>query len=267
MKKRLIFIAVVAALCLPFTGCGNTTSTPTTTETQEYFADNDFIKDLQKGLESRWSIASDNVLSMTTDELKAYYEQSVNSELDIIEKYQNEKFEDRKLQEIVIQYINLLKDSKEVIPYLNTDMVTFSQDWDMIYKKRSQMISSFHSDFGLTVSEEYESTLNDFISISNIVTQQESQKDTIDNWVKSIVFEQVDDSHGYQKYQATVENTTGFNFEYINLSINLIDTDGVVVQTVYSSFQNISAGAKVKFEFSTNTQFSSTDVTAKYQVK
>lgn len=153
MKKRFVFIATAAALCLSFTGCGNTTSTPATTETQEDFADNDFIKDLQKGLESRWSIASDDVLSMTNDELKAYYEQSVNSELDIIEKYQNEKFEDRKLQEVAIQYINLLKDSKEVIPYLSTDMVKFSQDWDMIYKKRSQMISSFHSDFGLTVSE------------------------------------------------------------------------------------------------------------------
>ena len=58
-----------------------------------------------------------------------------------------------------------------------------------------------------------------------------------------------------------------YSFDYINLSINLIDSDGVILETRYSSFQNISTGAKVKFEFMSDAEFTSTEVTATYQIK
>ena len=265
MKKRTIILALAACLCLPFTGCGNTSgNTTATTETEEYFADEDFIADLQKSLVARWTIteASDGILS--ADDYKEEINSGVQAELDIIEKYQNEKFENTKLQETLLKYINNLKAQIETVAYYGVDDIKYAQEWEALYGERTQIIDDFVKNYGLTVPEEYQSVLNEMLTNAKIVTEKENEEEVINAWIDSIVFEQTEDNYGMKTYQAVVENTTGCNFQYINLHINMIDANGVVLQTAYSSFQNISAGAKVKFEFMSDADFISTETTADY---
>jgi len=268
MKKRIIAIMMATMLCLSITACGGGGTTASTETETEYFADTDFISDLAKGLEARWDISDAQDLSTLSDaEYKKVMVPAVQAELDAVDKYQSEKFSDTKLQEYVIQYINALKDQKAALDYVGVDNLKFSDEWQPAYNKRTQNISIFVNTYGLKVSEKYQTNIDELLTNATLVTKEAEQKESIDNWVKSITFNQVEDSYGWRKYEAVVENTTGLNFQYINLSINLIDADGIVIETTYSSFQNISAGAKVKFEFTSDADFVSTDITSTYQLQ
>lgn len=269
MKKRIGAITLAMVLCFSATACSDNSAAPTETESEtEYFADEDFLSDLSKSLEARWDISeAQDLATLTNAEYKTTMESAIQAELDIVGKYQTEKFEDTKLQEYVLQYINNLKDQQASLDYIDADNVKFIDEWNNLYGSRTEIVSTFYNTYGLTVSEKYQSVLNDMLTKATIVANQNEQKAIIDSWVKSITFELAEDNSGWKTYQAVAENTTGYSFDYINLSINLIDSDGVILETRYSSFQNISTGAKVKFEFMSDAEFTSTEVTATYQIK
>ena len=85
--------------------------------------------------------------------------------------------------------------------------------------------------------------------------------------VNSIEFELKEDVEGYKTYSAVVENTTDINFEFINLEINLLDADGVIVESTNSNINNFNSGSKARFEFDTMEDFDSYDIVASWAEK
>lgn len=221
---------------------------------------------MQKGLESRWDI-TDNADYVTDDEMKETLGSAVKAELDSVEKYKDEKFEDSALQELVLKYINTLKAQEESLDYVSADPDKFNTDWQSAYEERTQMIDTFYNDYDLKVSEKYESDLEELLTKSKLVTEEANTKETIEKWIDSFAFTEVSDEYGFKTYEAVVENTTGVDFDYISLSINLIDAEGVTLETTYASIDNVTNGAKVKFEFTTDAEFSSTEITPDYALK
>ncbi|SUN72126.1 Uncharacterised protein [Streptococcus infantarius] len=77
------------------------------------YYDNDFVTDLGKALDARWTYTDDkaNADVVMTEE---GYETATQTELDVIEKYQDLKFKDSKLKEAALAYINELKNGLKV---------------------------------------------------------------------------------------------------------------------------------------------------------
>lgn len=260
MLKKLIIIGLS---CLVLSGCAS--EEPAAEEPT--YADQSFISDMKNGLQARWKLNEEDEAEEGYDEIlvnSEEYQEMMNNyiqaELDYVEKYQNEKFEDSNLQEIAVKYVNLLKQHKDACQYMTVDYNKYLEEFQPVYNERSKIISQLVNDYGMTVDEEYQQTLNDFLTNSQLVIEQENEESAIQQMLDGIQFDEVDDNGGYKTYQAVVENTTGIDFNTLNITINLLNSDGVIVETAYDNVSAFAQGAKVQFEFMTDKEFTSTQV-------
>lgn len=260
MLKKLIIIGLS---CLVLSGCAS--EEPAAEEPT--YADQSFISDMKNGLQARWKLNEEDEAEEGYDEIlvnSEEYQEMMNNyiqaELDYVEKYQNEKFEDSSLQEIAVKYVNLLKQHKDACQYMTVDYNKYLEEFQPVYNERSKIISQLVNDYGMTVDEEYQQTLNDFLTNSQLVIEQENEEAAIQQMLDGIQFDEVDDNGGYKTYQAVVENTTGIDFNTLNITINLLNSDGVIVETAYDNVSAFAQGAKVQFEFMTDKEFTSTQV-------
>lgn len=120
--------------------------------------------------------------------------------------------------------------------------------------------------YGLTVSDKFQSNLDEFKTNSKLVQEKDAQEQAIDSMLSNITFEEVPDEYAgdWKTYQGVVENTTGSDFSTFAVNINLLNADGVIVETAYDQVSNFTNGAKAQFEFSTDKEFTSTEVTVQY---
>ena len=121
MLKKLIIIGLS---CLVLSGCAS--EEPAAEEPT--YADQSFISDMKNGLQARWKLNEEDEAEEGYDEIlvnSEEYQEMMNNyiqaELDYVEKYQNEKFEDSNLQEIAVKYVNLLKQHKDACQYMTVD--------------------------------------------------------------------------------------------------------------------------------------------------
>ena len=69
-----------------------------------------------------------------------------------------------------------------------------------------------------------------------------------------------------KEYEAVLENNTGKDFDYFQITLNIYDSDKVQIYSLYDQMQNWKNGTKAKFEFSTDKDFSSYDAKAEYYI-
>lgn len=271
MKKVFQAVAVFS-LCL-FVLCGCSSTNNTASSAEEQYADQDFMNDLAKGLEDRWKLSDEynaqQEKSGKYDEIGSdghieAYTKSVNAELDRLADYPDKKFEDSKLKERAISYINCLNDQLEALDYASVDYEEYDTRWSKAYDKRTKLIARFVSDYGLTVDEKYQDTLDELLTNAKLVKEDDKQKRAVKKLIKKISFELESDDYGYKTYVDVVKNKTGYDFKTLSLSVNLLDKDGVIVETTYATVNNFKNGKKARIEFGTNKDFNSTEVTADY---
>lgn len=271
-KKRILhFIGILFAVIL-LIGCGdnNSSSVDSSNENEElHYVDEDFVQAMAQGLQTRWDLNNQDEqkegyedILVNSDEYKNMMINYIDAELDIIEEYKDGKFENSKLQEIAIKYINLLNEHKEICDYMTVDYEKYYEEFEPIYNERSKVINELVNNYGLTVDEEYQNILNDFLTNSQLVEEREVQEEAVEKMLKSIQFQEVSNEGEYKTYQAIVENTTGIDFKSFSVNINLLNDDAVIVETMYDSVSDFKNGAKVQFEFITDREFVSTNVTA-----
>lgn len=265
MKKLLLLGTMMISGALVLTACSHSANNDVGSAAEEiYYADEDFMNSLAQGLQTRWDESESEEkqnITIGSDEHVEWYTSFVNDELEHIEQYKDEKFEDSELQEAMITYINCLYDQLEALDYAKVDSEKYNSMWTEAYNERSQLIETFVNDFGLTVDEEYQRTLQDMIANSKVVTKKENREKAVKKLVKHIEFEKVSDEYGYKEYSATVKNKTGIDFNYFTLEINLIDDEDVIVETTYAGIQNWKDGDKAKFRFGTEQDFTDMDIT------
>ena len=253
-KVKNILLGVMCVLIVLVSGCSKTEKNE---EKEPSYADKVFVEDMSAGLQERWKLNDADAAKEGFDDIyfnsKEYQDMMfgyIDAELNKIEKYTEEKFENKKLQELALKYINLLYQHKELCEY------------STIYDERSKVIKTMVDDYGMTVDEKYQDTLNDFITNSQLVTEQENTVAAVENMLKGIQFQVVEDmGDGLKTYQTIIENTTGLDFNTFNININLLDENGVIVESVWEQVNNFNNGAKVQVEFSTDKEFASTEVT------
>lgn len=191
-------------------------------------------------------------------------EKAVNAELNEIQGYTNASFSDSKLQEQAIEYINCVKDQKEALSYYNADYDKYDKQWSKAYNKRSQLISSFISDYNLTFPDKYSPDVKNLQANGKATDEADAQQDAVDSICKSMKFKKSADNN----YTATVKNTTGYEFKDFSININLINSKGTVVDSMYDSVQNWKKGQKVQFDFYSDKSFKKTSVeTSNWEIK
>ena len=183
----------------------------------------------------------------------------------IVEKYTDEKFNDSKLQEYAVKYVNLLKQHKDACKYIPVDYYgKYSEELDSIYNERSKIIEDLVENYNLTVDKKHQDTLDEFKTNSQLVKDQDAMEESVKNMLANIQFTEVSNEDGWKTYQGVVENTTGKDISTLNVDINLKNADGVIVETTYDDVSNFTKGAKAQFEFYTDKDFATTEVTASY---
>lgn len=275
MKKRAILIlSAIMATGMLFTGCsssGNNQKTENSEEETKY-ADKQFIKDMSKGLQARWDLSDADEekdgydkIELQSQEYKDMMLSYIKAELDWIEKYTDEKFKDSKLQEYAVKYINLLKQHKDICQYIPVDYYgKYLDEFNPIYDERSKIIEDLVENYNLTVDKKHQDTLDEFKTNSQLVKDKDAMEEAVKNMLANIQFTEVSNEDGWKTYQGIVENTTGKDISTLNVDINLKNADGVIVETTYDDVSNFTKGAKAQFEFYTDKDFATTEVTASY---
>ena len=178
MKKKKFYFPMLLMLCFLITlcGCETTKSQEETPEEEPQYADDTFVQDIAKGLEARWDLSEKDEqkegyenITVDSEEYKTMMLSYIDSELNVIEHYTEEKFEDKNLQEIALKYINLLKKHKEICGYMTVDYVKYNEEAQTIYNERSKIISTMADDYNMVIDEKYQSILNDFAVNSQLV--------------------------------------------------------------------------------------------------
>ena len=261
MKKiYCLFLAFILSISL--LGCSSTNKEDATYDTE-------FINSLSKALQKRWDLNNEyekKDIITGSDEHYDYYEKLVNAELNELEKYKDLKFKDSKLQELAIKYINLLNQQKDSLQYLKVNYDKFDKEWMDAYNQRTQLIIKFTKDYNLTVDNKYKDTLNELLTNGKLVNEEEDLKAEIKNIVDSAEFKKVKEEYDWAYYEAVLENTTGKDFQYFTIEINLLDEYGVVVESTYAPVDNWKNNQKVKFQFSTDKKFKTMKFSSDYYI-
>ena len=264
MKKVLcimipIFIVVAGGIGGLFYYLGQR-STPANIEIGKN--DKAFIKAIEKSIEKRYDIAEKYEKSNDENyDVFESYKEGIDAEKELL-SFESAVFDSPRLQQLALDYINGLKLQEEALSY-QSDSTKFTGLWNDGYNQRGVALVAMHDEFGVKVPEK---TLESFKSVAKTVVEQEEQEKIVEELVNSIIFEKVKTEYSYSTYATTVENTTEYEFDSLNLDISLIK-DGVVQETTYASAQNWKPGQKVKLDFMTDCEFDNYTIDYDYYIK
>lgn len=243
MKKRIFSLMLCILVAAFLAGCSSASKS----------VDESFISAEAKGLQERWDV-SDKQEKDKVESTAETFIACVDAELNAIAEFKEAEFEDETLGGLAKEYIGILEKSKELAAdYYDKNYETFSTEYTTINQRRSQIIQKFSEDYQLPIDDDHTDTLNTFIADAKLTT-------AVQDIISSTTFEMTEDDYGWKKYQAVVENTTEKTFESFNFDINLVDKEGVVVQTQNAYTENWKPGDKHRFEFSTDAEFDKIEI-------
>lgn len=195
--------------------------------------DGQYLREMAKGLMERWdqNDSDENSGALAEDEGKcdANY---CDIELKHIESFYDKEFDNKDLEEDAKSYIDLVRQAKDATQYENVDYTKFSTEWSDIYSQRTILLQKFVSDYKLTVDEKYQDTLDGILTDAEASQNLNKMKEDIQNMADSFIIDSTTpDETGYKEFSITMTNTTSYTFDYFYLDINLLDTNGNIVES------------------------------------
>ena len=262
--KKLLVIMLSLCMAIGLTACGGGTA-------EEKTYDDDFLSDMVRGLQTRWDLSDEfdekyKDTEPTNDEFKTARMEMVDAELEILDGYTEKKFEDSKLQELAIQYINQLKAQKEALDYLVVDYDKCLDEWTQAYDERSKLIVEINDAYTLNVDEKYKDTLQELTTNASLVKDKEKIKELVEKMLKTEL-EKKSDEYGWAEYTLTLENITDATFQYFEVDVKLLDDEGVTIETLMDSTSNWASGDKTRFTFTTDKDFDSYKLESNYYLE
>lgn len=266
MKKNVLCGLLAFLSLLALTACGN--AAPEASSDEPQYVDDAFIESLSSGLEARFDAA--DKLENEKDELDdEEYGKRLSGVIDIeineLSTYKSGLFEDSKLQENAIAYLNALEECKAPLSNFGTDPYGVIEEYNKAYDTRIKLLATFISDYGLTVAEKHQASLDDLLSRAQEVIRNEEKTAEVEALLSSLTFEEVENSYGWRTYRALLDNATAYDIDYVNYTIDLLDESGVVIEQTFANANAITSGKKINIEFSTDKTFSKYELTFSYE--
>lgn len=262
MKNRFALLPVLFAtfaLVLGLTACGAQPKD----EGPDY-ADNQAMAIIAEGLVARSDYLDEQQEAGEDTSTAAHLTKAVQAELDVVSPLKDRPFEDSKLQESVIAYVNALNDSLKILEDYPTTSLEFYQKWQEVYGERTGMLKTFADKYELTVPERFQATFDEMLAQGGAALSQKETKNAIEQLVESIDFQKTDDGYGLFTYSGVGENTTEYDFKDVRLVVSLYDADGVKAEETYTSTTSWASGEKVKFEAMSSVDAANIKVSVDY---
>lgn len=218
--------------------------------TEPKLADDHAMTTIAEGLSKRFKIVNAEEEDETDEQAKARIKEGVQAELDTDTPLKNEQFENTKMQEKVLAYLNVLQESMDVLKNYSYESTEYIDEWNKVYDKRTEILKTFVDDYGLKMTNsEDQATLDELVANGASAAKSRNEKETIEKLISSLKFEEkeVEYSDNYFTYTAIGENTSDITFENVAIVLSLYDADGVKKEA-YSSINIWEPGEKVKFE-------------------
>lgn len=197
----------------------------------ELSVDGQFMRSLSKGLMARWAESDAQAEQGFIGEDPDLYSKYCEIELEQVEDFANQMFNNSELEADAKQYIEYLNQAQEATKFYTVDYATFSTQWADTYANRTILLKKFVDDYGLAVKEEYQDTLDDLLVDASAAQEQIDVKDSIQKMTEQFKIETMEDEWGYKTYKISMKNTTDRTFEYFSAEINLYDENHVIVGT------------------------------------
>lgn len=244
MKKVGIGILCVGMFLFCMAGCGSTKEDETSILTEE-----DFISNLEKGLENRWDISGEDTSLMSISEAQEHLTKCIDEETDVLLSMDRYAFEDKTLEGLAQQYFNALDLQREGVQYSGTEQYEeYEQTFQLGYYYRVITIYELNKNFGLTVGTKYQSTLDDVIAEYNVSLEAVTIQEYVNELTASLNYTKDEEkSDEYSTYYSTViENTTDFTIDALEIDLLFVDTDGVTIYQTMDYIDNFKSGTKYR---------------------
>ena len=234
---------------------------------EELTTDEAFLKDLAAGLDARWALYDENAVSDDYAPSYSYEEREIvrkgiQAELDAVSGCRDRTFEDSGLQELCGQYIDTLNTQMDALSYAGTDK---GQDvWDSACDDRAAVFRQIAETYTIPIDAKYQDDFEKLKNKEKVAQERKDENAAVAQMLTTFDFQQVQDEYGMKTYAAVVPNDTGINFKEFDVSINLLDESGVLLETDPSYFSNWNSGQSARFEFTTEKDFASTQIVVTY---
>ena len=152
MKKKIFksVLAVIAAISMM------SSITVMAKEKNNTVSQEDFLNDLKTGLEKRWEISdnSGDTESMSSDEVIDFDTNVVNAEYDLLEKYKDCTFDNKKFSMMAAAYIDALETQQKAIGYYKDSNSIYNQFWSAGYNVRAILVPDFVDYYGMDIEDQ-----------------------------------------------------------------------------------------------------------------
>ncbi|RRF91114.1 MAG: hypothetical protein DUD33_01030 [Coriobacteriaceae bacterium] len=246
MGNKLLRICTALLLVVGIAACSNGADSKDASSSNNY-ADGKAMQVIANGLEARWKL-TDEFDSAGKDATASDYKDWINAELKIDKSLRNEKFKSSAMQKDVIDYINVLEESKTVVDKYPMSGLDFWTKWSETYDKRTALIKKFVDKYDLKVSKEYSKTLKELVDNGKAAQSQTEKKDAINALVSSLAWTTTDDGYGNYTLTATAQNNTKYNIKDLSIVLSIYDQNNVKQQETYTSVDSWKAGETIKLE-------------------
>lgn len=257
-SKGLLVLIVVIVVLLLLNGCANQKKEPVID-----YKDKEFVEEVALGWQERFDCESQ---AAEEDDAKKQQELLLNgceAELAHVEKYSNEEFKKQGLKDLMGEYIACLKESKNALQFYISDNEKYISMTQSANSDRRRILTRLVSDYGMAVDDKYKEALSESLTTAIISGSYSKQQESVEEFVKGIKFEKEPDEYydeKYHTYSGKVENTTGINFERLDIKVKLYDADGVVVGTENVYLENFKSDSSERVEFSSDVKFEKMEV-------
>ena len=195
----------------------------------ELSVDGQFMRALSNALVERWNyIDSDEALTEDYDNVQ---EKSCDIEIDALESFYDQTFNDTNLQEIAKDYIDTVKAAKDALTYYTVNVTKYSTDWDSAYQQRTILLEQLVNDYNLAVDETHQQTLDDLLTDAQASKEQVKLDEQVNEILRTINITSTTDEWGFVTYNFTMENTSEYTFDSFWVTVNAEDANNTIISS------------------------------------
>lgn len=246
--SKPLAVAILASIALTIFLCACSAASQSNTPQTPDYADDEAMGIIAKGLEARWKAIDDGEAGDDAEGLRKL----INIEYDIEKPLRDRQFQNSKMQEDVIAFINMNDDSLAQLNDYKYMSLEYLQSAQELIDKRAALLKTFVDEYGLSVGKQYQERLDEIVAVGNAAQKKAASEKAIKDLVEGIDWEKQDTGYGFVKYSAVVENTTGTSYKNVSLMLALYDEENVRADETYAQISNWEKGEKARFETTSN---------------